>query len=314
MTVGGARAEGAALLRARGVETPELDASLLLAQVLGIERTRLLMLAPEEFGAADHAAYRKLLERRASGTCVAYLLGRREFRGLDFLVDPSVLVPRPDTETLVEAALEHLAAAFPLDSSPGGRRPARRPRILDLCTGSGCVAVSLAAERPDALVSACDLSPAALELARRNAARLLPGRLPHPADGRSAGAVPAGAPSGVPAAVHFFLSDLFSAAAGPYDLIVTNPPYVPGALIDGLSAEVRGEPRMALDGGEDGLDLIRRIVQESPSRLDQGGRILVESGFEQAAEIARLMERAGLRDIRSYRDLAGLERVSGASL
>lgn len=295
MTVGGARAEGAALLRARGVETPELDASLLLAQILGIERTRLLLLSPEELDAADLAAYQKVLERRSSGICVAYILGYKEFRGLDFHVDPSVLVPRPDTETLVEAALEFLSAAFPQNASPSGRHPVRHPRILDLCTGSGCVAISLAAERQDALVSACDLSPSALDVARRNAARLLPDRLP-------------------PASVHFFQSDLFSAASGPYDLIVSNPPYVPSAVVDSLSADVRGEPRIALDGGEDGLDLIRRIVRESPSLLDQGGRILIESGFDQGAEIAQLMERAGLRDIRSYRDLAGLERVSGASL
>ena len=308
MTIGGARAEGAALLRSRGVDTPELDAALLLAHSLGVDKTRLILMARDRINDSAMETFRAYLERRTAGTCVAYILGRKEFRGLEFSVGPAVLVPRPDTEVLVEAALEYLSAAFPVGAASGGRRP----RILDVCTGSGCIAVSLAAERPDALVSACDLSPEALGVARLNAGRLLPGRLPPP--GASEPDHPAPAGSGDLFSISFYQSDLLASVPGAFDLIVSNPPYVPAAVIDTLAAEVRGEPRMALDGGEDGLDLIRRLVQESSRRLDQGGRILVESGSEQTGAVADLMRGAGFGDIRTYRDLADLGRVTGAAL
>jgi len=280
MTVGEARAEGAAVLRASGADTPELDAALLLAEVLGCGRSDLILRAYDELAPTHFDAFRTFLARRAEGECVAYILGSKEFRGLEFIVTPEVLVPRPDTEILVEAALEWLAARKELSL--------RTPRVMDVCTGSGCIAVSLKTEFPDAVVQACDLSRPALDVASRNAER-------HGAD------------------VAFTQSDLLGSVTGSFDLIVSNPPYVPSSVIPGLSAEVRREPLLALDGGEDGLVLIRRLILESASRLDQGGRLLIESGPEQTGEISRLLGEAGFSDLRCYPDLAGRPRTTGGT-
>jgi release factor glutamine methyltransferase len=220
--------------------------------------------------------------------CVAHLVGRKEFRGLDFMVTPDVLVPRPDTETLVEAALDWIDQRA---SDAAGRMI----RAIDVCTGSGCVAVSVKAERPDTAVAASDVSEAALEVARRNAERLL-------APPRSGGDP-----------IDFHLGDLLAPAPGPFDLIVSNPPYIPSAVVDTLSAEVRKEPRLALDGGRDGLDLIRRLVRESFLKLNPHGRLLIEAGYDQSADVAQIMRGAGFTGIGTYRDLAGIERVTGGT-
>jgi release factor glutamine methyltransferase len=290
MTAGAALAAGAARLRTAGVGAPALDAALLLGDLVGLDRAGLLAHPEIELTADAEAAFDARLDRRAAGICVAYLLGHKEFRGLDFLVTADVLVPRPDSETLVEAGLDWLADRFP--PSAAGRRA---PRVLDLCAGSGCLGVALAAARPDVDLTLIDVSPAALEVAAANARRLLgSGRPFRP-----------------------LLSDLFDAlpppgsAGGRFDLILSNPPYVPTAAIAGLAPEVRAEPRLALDGGADGLDLIRRIVGESPARLDAGGRILVESDSEQTAAVAALLETAGFVAVSLYRDLDGRPRVCG---
>lgn len=298
MIVGEALAEGAALLRKAGAESPSLDASLLLAAALGIDRSRLLARRPDPLEEVTLSRYRDLLARRASGDCVAYVLGHKEFRGLDFLVSPAVLVPRPDTETLVEAALEWI-----------DKRAASPLRALDVCTGSGCVAISLKAERPFLDMSASDLSPAALAVARENADRLLNfhHRGTEDTEGRRR------AQRNLGSTIRFFESDLLASVPGRFDLIVSNPPYVPTDVIEDLSVEVRREPRLALDGGEDGLDLIRRLIAESRKRLDSGGRLLVESGEEQTDLVAELMRGAGFVEIEIYRDLAGLGRVTGGS-
>jgi release factor glutamine methyltransferase len=295
VTVREASAAGTARLAEAGVDVPALDASLLLSHVLGTDRAALYARGPDPVPSEAEAAYADLIVRRAAGTCVAYLVGYKEFRDLLFAVSPAVLVPRPDTETLVEAALSWIDDRL----SAGSGRPLR---VLDACTGSGCVAVSLKAERPALSVSACDVSEAALEVARNNARTLLG----DPAEG---GRVAAGE-----APVSFYLSDLLSGVPGSFDLIVSNPPYVPAAEIDRLSAEVRGEPRLALDGGEDGLDLVRRLIAEARDRLNPGGRLLVEAGWDQSPEICRLLSAAGFGRIESYRDLGGHERVTGGTL
>ena len=287
MTIREAQTEGAGILAGSRVDAPSLDASLLLAFAVGMDRARLLASYPEEIGPETLSRYRDLLARRESGDCVAYIVGSKEFRGLDFSVTPDVLVPRPDTETLVEAALEWIDD----QARASGRK---RLSTLDVCTGSGCVAIALKAERPELAVSAVDLSAPALELARKNAYRLL---------GETRGEEP----------VAFFLGDLTAPVPGSFDLIVSNPPYIPSYAIDRLSPEVRKEPRLALDGGGDGLDVIRRLVGETFAKLRSGGRLLMEIGHDQTASVGRLLSSVGYCDVDSYPDLSGIERVMGAT-
>lgn len=293
MTVREASAAGAARLAKAGVDVPGLDASLLLAHALGTDRSALYARSPDPVPPEAEASYDSLIERRAQGICVAYLVGYKEFRGLRFAVGPAVLVPRPDTETLVEAALAWIDAR----GDSGAGRPLR---ALDVCTGSGCVAISLKAERPALSMSACDISESALSVARGNARELLGN--------------PERATDVDKASIDFYSSDLLASVPGTFDLIVSNPPYVPEAVIALLSEEVRNEPRLALDGGPDGLDLVRRLISEARGRLNPGGRFLVEAGWDQSAEICRLLSGAGFDRIETYRDLGGHERVTGGAI
>ncbi|MFA6508409.1 MAG: peptide chain release factor N(5)-glutamine methyltransferase, partial [Treponemataceae bacterium] len=281
MTFREARKEGSDRLARANVDSSSLDSSLLLSYATGFDRVRLLALSEEEISADRVERFRSLIERRASGICVAYLLGLKEFRGLDFVVTPAVLVPRPDTETLVEAALEWIDERVSLDPEA----PAKLC-ILDVCTGSGCIAVALKAERPEVFVSACDISSEALAVARTNSARLL-------------GAIDS------TDQVSFFLGDLLTPVPGIFDLIVSNPPYIPSAQIDTLAREVRNEPNLALDGGNDGFDTIRRLVPDAFEKLNNRGRLLIEAGHDQGAGVAKLMAEAGFTDIFFYPDLAG---------
>jgi release factor glutamine methyltransferase len=285
MTIREALAKGATRLRSAGVEGSGLDAALLLGFVLKTTREKLLLIDTESLDNDAAAEFGRLLDRRIGGECVAYILGSREFRGLDFLVSPDVLVPRPDTETLVEAAL----AALP--QTPG-------PVLLDLCTGSGAVAIALKHEAPSLEVYAMDISPRALAIARKNASRLLQ------EDGRP-----------LDGAVHFLEGDLFKPVPRiRFDLITANPPYVSSAAIPGLPREVRFEPLLALDGGTDGLDLIRRIAEDAPAFLRSGGRLLMEADTGQMPEIVRILEKKGYRHIRLHRDLSGSDRVIEGTL
>jgi release factor glutamine methyltransferase len=299
MTVQAAQARGTRLLAASGIGTPALDASLFLAEVLGLDRAGLILAYPNPL--PDNAARRfeEMLRRRLAGECAAYILGRKEFRGLEFTVSPAVLVPRPDTETLVEAALSFLG------SLP--RPPAPKPSLLDLCTGSGAVAIALKREAPNLDMWASDISPEALEIARRNAVRLLddflrPPRSPRPEENPD----PAESP-----AVTFVHSDLFDRIPRRFSLITANPPYVKSAEIAGLSAEVRGEPRLALDGGADGLDLIRRIIAGAPEHLYTGGTLLLEAEPRLMEPTRAELEKHGFKGIQIYKDLSGAERVIG---
>jgi len=279
VTIREAIAAGSAQAAEAGSDTPGLDASLLLSSVLGLDRAALLAHGPDVLSQAQFDSYTALCRRRCEGQSVAYILGKKEFWGLEFIVTSQTLVPRPDTELLVELSLEFLKG-----------KPARS-KVLDCCTGSGCIAVSIAKERPDVSVFASDLSEEALGVANRNALELLG-----------------------PSRVSFFHSDLLASVPESFTLIVSNPPYIPSSDISSLAAEVRGEPLLALDGGPDGLDIMRRLVKESRERLDEGGRLIVESGAEQAEAVAGLMEEAGFRWISIHKDLAGRDRATGGTV
>lgn len=249
----------------RGIPSPRLEAEVLLAHALGIERIGLYLDGERPLVEAELEAYRRLLRRRAAGEPSAYLTGRREFYGLAMRVTPAVLVPRPETELLVDRARE-LAP----DS------------LLDLCTGSGCIAVACAKRLPACRITATDLCADALAIARENAER-----------------------HGVADRIAFHEGDLFSAlpAPHPYDLIVSNPPYV----ADGTRPEiVAHEPSRALYAGPDGTDLLRRILAEAPRWLAPGGTLLCEIGEDQEGLAGAA---AHFREVIVRRDLAGLPRV-----
>lgn len=275
MTRGAAPADLAqALQAARALGLDRLDAQMLLLHALGRpagDRAWLLAHDRDALPASAWAAFGALAARRAAGEPVAYLLGEKEFRGLALAVDPRVLVPRPDTETIVDWALECLA----------GRAA---PRVLDLGAGSGAIALAVQQARPDAQVEAVDASADALAVARANAARL-----------------------GLP--VRFRQADWLTGAAAGHDLIVSNPPYI--AEGDPHLPALRHEPASALVSGADGLDDIRRIVAGAPAHLADGSWLLLEHGHDQAGAVRSLLARAGFAQVQSRRDLAGIERCSG---
>jgi len=263
--------------RRRGNKTARLDAELLLGEALGFDRIKLIVEAERPLAEGELGRYRELIKRRRNGEPIAYILGRREFFALPFRVDRRVLIPRPDTETLVESALA------------GTQAQHLYGRLLDLCTGSGCVAVAFAKARPTWRVTAVDLSPDAAALARENVRR-----------------------AGVVHNVSVLEGDLFGALSpdAKFELITANPPYIPSGEIAGLDTDVRDfEPRLALDGGEDGLVIIRRLLDAAPRYLVPGGMLAMEVGFDQAPAVAALFEGAGFVDIARARDLAGVERV-----
>jgi len=284
VTIRELQTKGTALLKApcasAFIDTPALDAALLLAETLQISREELIARADDEVDGPVCAKYHTLLGRRRSGECIAYILGRKEFRGLEFTVKAKVLVPRPDTETLFEAALEYLDESC---------------RVLDLCTGSGALAISLKRERPLLSVTASDISVEALETAALNAGRLLPG-------------LPDESP------VNLVHSDLYENLPDRYNIIVSNPPYIPSGEIPNLAPEVQLEPRLALDGGEDGLALIRRIIADAPDHLLSGGVLLLEAGPAQMPRIGELLANNGFTGVRLHKDLADRERVISAGL
>lgn len=263
--------------RGRGMDTPRLDAELLLAEVLRIDRVRLILEAPRLLSRDELAAYRELIQRRRRREPVAYIRGEREFYGLPMKVDRRVLVPRPDTETLVEVALERTARVN-LDGD-----------LLDLCTGSGCVAVAFSRRRPTWRVVGVDISEDAVDVARDNAERV--------------GAVPG---------VSFVVGDLDGPlpSAARFDLVTANPPYIPSAEIETLDADVRDfEPRIALDGGADGLDVVRRVVAVAAQRLRPAGIAAFEVGAGQAPAVQALLAEQGFSSIQTAVDYGGHERV-----
>jgi release factor glutamine methyltransferase len=256
-------------------DTPELDAEVLLAHALGSRRSRLQSHAHEERSDAERTAFQRLVDRRATGEPVAYILGAKEFWSLRLAVSSAVLVPRPETELLVERALKL------------GATPALR--ALDLGTGAGPIALALAHERPHWQITATDVSEAALALARTNAVAL---RQPQ---------------------VEFLLGSWFEPLGGrSFDLIVSNPPYIAGDDPVLLQAPLRYEPRVALTTEGDALCDLRRIIRAAPAHLARGGWLLLEHGTTQAGEVARELVVRGFRHVRSQRDLAGHERMTEA--
>jgi release factor glutamine methyltransferase len=258
------------------VDAPRLTAELLLAHALGCERVRLYLDFDKPLGEPELTRYRELVRRRAEGEPTAYLTGVREFHGRPFAVDARVLIPRPETELVLEAAL----AALP----EGGA-------ALDLGTGSGALAVSLALARPGARVSAVDCSAQALAVARANAAAL-------------------------GARVELLEGDLFAPLppGARFDLIVSNPPYLPSGELAGLQREVRREPALALDGGPDGLAVLRRIVAGAPRWLAPGGTLVLEMHESHLTALPALCLAAGFPAAEARRDLAGLPRLTVARM
>ncbi|MDB5747265.1 MAG: prmC [Massilia sp.] len=258
-----------------GLPLDALENRILLCHVLGLTRVGLIT-GSERVLTDDEAAHLSaLLERRLNGEPIAYIVGQREFFGLPFRVSPAVLIPRPDTELIVELALERLARLAP---------PAR---LLDMGTGSGAIAVAVAHTRPDALVTALDVSAAALEVARANAAA-------------------------IGANVRFVRSDWFTALdSDMFDLIASNPPYIAAGDEHLAQGDLRFEPTGALTDHADGLSALRTIIQGAGSHLVAGGWLLLEHGYDQAEAVRGLLSDAGYADVQSWRDLGGIERVSG---
>jgi release factor glutamine methyltransferase len=258
----------------RKLGTPRLDAQLLLAHVLGKDRVHLYTHFDQPLEADELAKYRALIQRRLGGESVAYLVGKKEFRSLELAVDARVLVPRPDTEIAVDVAL----ALLPAEGEA---------RVVDVGTGSGAIALALKKERPALEVLAVDRSPDAAAVARANAERLA-------------------------LAIEVVEGDLLApvAARAPVAANVSNPPYIPSAEIAGLAPEVQKEPRAALDGGADGLDVIRRLVTDAPPLLADGGALVLEIGAGQAPAVVALFAADGRYETaETTKDLAGIERV-----
>ena len=267
--------------REHGIENPRLDAEVLLGAVLGKDRMYLYVHFDEPLEPAELAAFRSHVKERAAHMPLAYVLGTREFMGLDFCVTRDTLIPRPDTELLVQCAVDFLRAR----TAAGGDELS----IADIGTGTGAVALSVLHYTEGTRADVVDISPAAAEVARENAERL-----------------------GIAERIEVHVGDLTAPLAGrSYDMILSNPPYIPTADIAKLMPEVRSyEPHCALDGGVDGLDLYRRLMADAPAMLKDGGAIAVEVGIHEAAAVAALAL-AHPRIVRTeiLKDLGGIERV-----
>lgn len=253
----------------------QLDARLLLEEVCGTDHNTLLCHGDREVSEAEEEKYRRALEQRAVHVPLQHLLGYQDFMGLRFQVNEYVLIPRQDTEILVEEAMRYLHDGM---------------RILDLCTGSGCILLSLLHYSNDCEGTGVDISKEALQVAVQNAELL-----------------------GIKA--DFLKSDLYEKVTGKFDLLVSNPPYIERAVIPTLMEEVREyDPYIALDGGEDGLDFYRRIIGGAQDYLKRGGQILMEIGSGQAKAVSELLREAGFKEIDVCRDFAGLDRVVSGRL
>jgi release factor glutamine methyltransferase len=280
LTIAEALRDAAEALRASGAAEARREAASLLSHALARDRTFLITHADERLTAEQLHSYLSLVERRVSGEPLQYIKGTQEFYGLDFEVTPDVLIPRPETELLVETALEILKGT-------------RSPLVCDVGTGSGCIAVSLLHTRPDARAVALDVSPPALEVAARNAARWW-----------------------VAERITFYVSDCFDALTSGehsetrFDLVASNPPYIAEDDLGGLQREVRDhEPRVALTPGGDGLSVIRRLVSEAPRHLKPGGHLLIEIGFDQHESIAALVDARVWTLLDIHTDLQGIPRT-----
>lgn len=260
-------------LAGKGVENARLEAEWLLCHALSLDRVGLYLNFDKPLMESELAAYRILVSRRAKREPLQHILGTQEFMGLEFIVSPAALIPRYDTELLVSEALKALPAA---------------QRVLDIGTGSGCVAIALAKSLSGATVVSVDISVPAIELAQRNAEMNS-------------------------VAVDFREGSLFGPVKGEYfELIVSNPPYIPAGEIDTLQPEVRDfEPRNALDGGPDGLDFYRQIIHDAPGYLTPGGWLFLEVGMGQSSDVSQMLAENGFSDIYSAKDTGNIDRVVG---
>lgn len=307
-----AKKRGVSILEKAGIEEAGVDAEYLLLYVTGKSKADLLMKLFDEMPQEEEKAYEELLARRSSHEPLQYIIGNQNFMGYTFLVSPNVLIPRFDTEILAEhAGKRALEAALKMvkdnkENAPGENNTGFR--ILDICTGSGCVPVSVGLnlykelkecrEKCAISVTAADISEAAVELAQKNYRLNVDDML------KETGMSPDGLD------YDFVISDLFNSITGKYHIITANPPYIVRNEIDGLMPEIsEHEPRLALDGGEDGMDFYRRIVREAAGYLYPGGRLLMEFDDLQAEPVREMMESAGFTEVEVHRDLAGLRRV-----
>ncbi|GMO53272.1 MAG: peptide chain release factor N(5)-glutamine methyltransferase [Termitinemataceae bacterium] len=273
------------ILKDSGIDSFSIDAVVLLCDVLKISREKLFTHIDQDLSETQYQTYRSYLKKRLNGICTACILGHKEFRYLDIIVSPDVLVPRPDTELLVETALSYIDEK--LSNSKA------KIKILDLCCGSGAVAVSLLYERSGIQVIASDISDSAIIITKQNSEKY---NLP----------------------LQIITSDLFDKLhdklpmEGKFDLIVSNPPYIKTSVIKTLSREVQNEPHIALDGGEDGLELIRRIISESNNFLKIGGALIMEAEMSIMKQIEQLLYENKYTKIKIIKDLSGSDRVISA--
>ncbi len=274
MTVGGALNQGKERLFYAEVDTPMLDATLLLSEALGTSKERLFASLPEPLDPNNWQRYCGLLDLRCAGQPVSYIRRKKEFFSLEYYVDQRVLVPRPDTEVLVEEALRLL------ESNPLVQR------VHDACTGSGCVAIALQHSFPTVKVSGSDISREALQVAAQNARRLLP-----------------------ESRIRLYRSDLLARVPGRYDLITANPPYLTDGEVENMRKIGWPEPALALRGGVDGTDLLRRLIRQVPRKLCAGGYLLLEAAPAQMTLLERELSDRGYREIVVIPDLAGRDRV-----
>jgi release factor glutamine methyltransferase len=276
----------------KGIAQPRLEAEILLAHILGIERIDLYMKYDQAVGEAERTAFRELVRRRSEREPTRYLVGTNEFMSLAFKVTSATLIPRPETEMLVEETMRLAGIKRRPAGAAPGESPVTTATVIELCTGCGCVAVSLAAYMPGGRVTATDISPAALEVARTNAEA-----------------------HGVADRVAFLEGDLFApldaADVQPADFLLANPPYVSEADWAGLEPEIRDhEPRQALVAGPTGTEVVERILKGAPAYLKPGGTMLVEIGAEQGPAVAAAAAATrGLTDVRILKDYAGLDRI-----
>ncbi|MBR1853633.1 MAG: peptide chain release factor N(5)-glutamine methyltransferase [Lachnospiraceae bacterium] len=279
--------KGKATLRQAGVPEAELDARLLLEYVCGTDRNTLLVHGDREVTGKEQSVYEKLLERRRERVPLQHLTGVQNFMGLDFQINEHVLIPRQDTEILVEEVLKNLHDGM---------------RILDMCTGSGCILTSILHYSNGCSGIGVDISAEALAVAEKNALQLLCGQREAIAGGGSDGRSKE--------QIQFVQSDLFEKVSGKFEIIVSNPPYIERQMISELMPEVREhEPFSALDGGTDGLDFYRRIISQSPSYLCGGGMLFFEIGYNQGEMVKQLMIQTGFKEVLIKQDYAGLDRV-----
>lgn len=266
--VEGARKE----LELKGTDEPQAHAELIAAFVLNKSRTYVRAFGDNLIGAKEEKLFNKILEEKLSGKPFAHIIGEAEFMGRLFTVGPTVLIPRPETEELVEQSVKHLCCIKP-------------DTILDMCSGSGCIAISLAFIFPQAQIIGADISKEALEVARKNAANMNLGPK-----------------------VQFVQSDLFENIKGGFDLIISNPPYIPTDVIKTLSPEVQSEPHIALDGGKDGLEKIQKIIDAAPGFLTEGGLVALETGYGQSEKVLKFFSKQYWQTPFTGKDFAGIER------